>query len=77
MQLTLLTLLPLVTLALTRTITIGVGDGGLVFNPDTVTAAKGDVRIFGVFLLFSACSLGCTTTLETCFTTVLTREQKC
>lgn len=33
-------------LAVAKTIDIGVGDGGLVFKPNTTTAAPGDVLAF-------------------------------
>lgn len=47
MQLTVLSaVLPLLPIALAKTTTIAVGKGGLNFDPDTVTAAQGDVLEF-------------------------------
>lgn len=47
MQLIILsTLLPLLPVALAKTTTINVGEGGLKFTPDSVTAAEGDVLEF-------------------------------
>ena len=47
MQLTVLgAVLPLLSIALAKTITVGVGKGGLKFDPETVTADKGDVLEF-------------------------------
>ena len=45
MQLTLLTtLLPLLSITYAKTTSVDVGEDGLKFDPDTVTAAVGDVR---------------------------------
>lgn len=47
MQLNVLSaVLPLLSTALAKTTTIAVGKGGLIFDPNTVTAAKGDVLEF-------------------------------
>lgn len=47
--LTLTALLPLLPFALSKSIPITVGKGGLVFNPETVTAAAGDTLEFSFY----------------------------